>query len=194
MEILVCTSCCCQFTSRCGTSLTWPWDSAVAMEHWVLRQGEGRSRLMPKGTDRKEVCLKGFESKEHPFPQSFLTPSLTVHKGSNCQQRRRGMLEVVRGGGGGLRGMKRVFLGKTLKFQKSLVRHYRNCNGLTCLGCMWFGYGGGWVLRLRDWPLGGARAYGVVPSRIVSTALLLLLHNEIQISENLPFQILEKSF
>jgi len=33
--------------------------------------------------------------------------------------------------------MKRVFLGKTLKFQKSLVRHYRNCNGLTCLGCMW---------------------------------------------------------
>jgi len=25
-------------------------------------------------------------------------------------------------------------------------------------------------VRLRDWPLGGARAYGVVPSRTVSTA------------------------
>jgi len=72
------------------------------------------------------------------------------------------------------RRMKRVFLGKTLKFQKSLVRHYRNCNGLTCLGCMWRLWERG-VLRLRDWPLGGARAYGVVPGRIVSTAFLLLL-------------------
>ena len=26
-------------------------------------------------------------------------------------------------------------------------------------------------MRLRDWPLGGARAYGVAPSRIVSTTL-----------------------
>jgi len=85
--------------------------------------------------------------------------------------------------------MKRVFLGKTLKFQKSLVRRYRNCNGLTCLGCMWWILGEGGVVRLRDWPLGGARAYGVVPSRIVSTALLLLLQNEMQISDSPPFHI-----
>ena len=45
------------------------------------------------------------------------------------------------------------------------------------------------VVRLRDWPLGGARRYGSVPSRIVSTAVLLLLQNEMQISESLPFQI-----
>jgi hypothetical protein len=97
----------------------------------LRRQKKEEAVFIPKGTDRKGVCLKGFQSKGQPCPQSFLTPSLTQHKGSsNYQQKRRGMLEVE---GKDSRRMKGVFLGKTLKFQKSLPRHRRKCGGLTCL-------------------------------------------------------------